>query len=56
MGDLLTLVDELVTRLEKEIASLRSERDLWKERWEAERADHERTIKHCDDVMNEGSR
>lgn len=39
-----------------EIDRLTAEVALWESRWEAERADHERTIKHCDEIMNEGAR
>ena len=37
-----------------EIERLRAEAAEWKERWEAERWDHEATIKAFDKAMNEG--
>jgi len=42
-----------IRRLRSVIAALANERDEWKERWAAERADHEASIKHFDRVMNE---
>jgi hypothetical protein len=30
---------------------LREEVAMWKERYEAERRDHEATIKHCDEML-----
>lgn len=36
-----------------EIKQLRDEVAIWKDRYESERADHEATIKHCDDALNE---
>ena len=36
-----------------EIGRLRAEIEEWKERWEAERRDHEATIRHFDKLMNE---
>lgn len=41
------------TQLRAEIERLREEVAMWKERWEAERADHKATIKHCDETMRE---
>lgn len=38
------------------VNSLWAEVELWKERWEAERRDHEATITHCDKMLNEGPR
>jgi hypothetical protein len=43
-----------IGRLRTEILSLQDEVVEWKERWKAEREDHERTIAHFDKVMNEG--
>jgi hypothetical protein len=36
-----------------EIERLRAEVELWKDRYHAEREDHDATIKHCDRVLNE---
>lgn len=36
-----------------EIARLREEVELWKSRWEAERADHETTMKQCDEYWDD---
>lgn len=38
-----------------EIESLRADVAKWKGRYEAERADHEATIKHADEEMRRGS-
>ena len=39
--------------LRAEVEKLRAEAVEWKERYEAERADHEATMRHCDKLMNE---
>ena len=38
-----------------EIERLQAEVDEWKERWAAERRDHEATIRNFDKLMNEGT-
>jgi hypothetical protein len=43
-----------IDRLNAEIERLQAEVTLWRERYEAERRDHEATIKHADKAMNEG--
>jgi hypothetical protein len=40
------LIEELVT-------ALRADAEMWQSRYEAERADHERTIAHAERAMNE---
>ena len=39
--------------LEKRIVELVEERELWKDRWQAERADHEATMKAFDKMQND---
>ena len=43
----------LMVQAADEIERLRAEVEAWKERWEAERRDHEATIRHCDKLMKE---
>jgi hypothetical protein len=46
--------DELrraVAEFEKVDIALRAERDMWKERWEAEHLDHQATIKQLDEIL-----
>ena len=48
--------DELraeIERLQAEVERLQAEVAEWKERWAAERRDHETTIRHFDTLMNE---
>lgn len=45
-------VDEALAMI-AEIDRLNSELALWRGRWEAERRDHEATIKHCDEMLQE---
>jgi hypothetical protein len=35
------------------VTELRAELEQWKERWAAERRDHEATIRHYDKLMND---
>jgi transposase len=46
---------ELVLWVDRQIKDAKEETALWKERWEAERRDHEATMKHCDRASDEGS-
>lgn len=46
------MLDE-IRRLRAVIAAVANERDEWKERWEAERADHEATIRHTNKMLAE---
>src|SRR5262245_52232446 len=41
--------------LREQIERLRADVDLWKSRWEAERADHETSMKQTDEMMREWS-
>ena len=42
---------EEIRRLRAVIAAVANERDEWKERYEAERADHEATIRHTNIML-----
>jgi hypothetical protein len=44
---------DVLTEAADAIAQLRAEVEEWKERWAAERRDHEATIRHFDELMNE---
>jgi outer membrane murein-binding lipoprotein Lpp len=46
--------ERLIDELADEIKRLTAEVQEWKERWAAERRDHETTIRHFDMLMNEG--
>jgi hypothetical protein len=46
------LLEELRTVL-AHVEDLRAELEEWKQRWVAERRDHEATIRHYDKLMNE---
>lgn len=41
--------------LSAEVERLQGEAEIWKDRWEAERADHEATMKHADRALDEFS-
>src|SRR5271166_4023635 len=43
-----------VERLVEEIIRLKAEIELWKDRYETERRDHDATIKHCDSSNKRG--
>ncbi|MDB5612101.1 MAG: hypothetical protein JWP25_9001 [Bradyrhizobium sp.] len=42
-----------VRDLEVDLKQARTDAELWKSRWEAERADHEATIKHADKAIDD---
>jgi len=42
-----------IRRLREVIEFLTAERDEWRERWQAERADHEATIRHTNKMLAE---
>jgi len=46
-------VSIVVKAKDAEIERLRAEVEDWKDRWTAERRDHEATIRHFDKLMNE---
>ena len=50
---LATYICDLHNLLKAENANLREEVALWKDRWESEHADHQRTIEHCDKQLKE---
>lgn len=45
--------EDLIKSLGHEIFRLREEVAMWKDRCEAERADHERTIEHYERMLNQ---
>jgi uncharacterized coiled-coil DUF342 family protein len=48
-ADLQTEIKHLISH----VRSVESQRDEWKDRWQAEHDDHQRTIEHFDKVMND---
>ena len=42
----------LRVELEELVTALHADAEMWKSRWEAERADHERTIRHAEKAMS----
>ena len=46
----------LRVELEELVTALHADAEMWRDRFEAERRDHERTIRHAEKAMNEDVR
>lgn len=47
-----TVFERRCNDLAVQIADLESKAKDWKDRWQAERSDHEASIKHCEEMLN----